>query len=158
MVTLTNPCPGCTTGNGNSPPARKLASLPLTAIKFGSARICNRFFCCNARTIAPKLMSGRNRKMLSASVKLTVGLFEPVLVVLAEPDELVVEDPGPDSVKPPNCPAVVVPTNFEGPPVVKKLAPSCIVALRSTSANLTSSKTSCAPTAPEVSTLTTLLE
>ena len=32
----------CATGTGNSPPARKLASLPLSATRFGSARLWNR--------------------------------------------------------------------------------------------------------------------
>ena len=30
-----NPAPGCTIGKGNWPPARKLASLPFTAIRVG---------------------------------------------------------------------------------------------------------------------------
>ena len=33
-------------GIGNSPPARKLASLPLSATRFGSARLWNRPRCC----------------------------------------------------------------------------------------------------------------
>ena len=48
-------------GERNWPPARKLASLPLTAIRLGSARICSRFLFCSASITAPKLMSGRNR-------------------------------------------------------------------------------------------------
>jgi len=36
------------TGNGNDPPARKLASFPSSVIRFGSARICRRFRCCSA--------------------------------------------------------------------------------------------------------------
>ncbi len=33
-----------TTGTGNSPPAKKLASLPSRTIRFGSARISSRLF------------------------------------------------------------------------------------------------------------------
>ena len=46
--------PGCTTGKGNSPPARKLASLPLTATRLGSARICSRFCVLRASMTAPR--------------------------------------------------------------------------------------------------------
>ena len=42
MVTEFVPDPDCTTGYGYSPPARKLASLPLVAIRFGSARLWKR--------------------------------------------------------------------------------------------------------------------
>ena len=33
--------PPCTTGTGNSPPTRKLASLPSLVTRFGSASICS---------------------------------------------------------------------------------------------------------------------
>ena len=38
----------CATGIGNSPPARKLASLPSCATRFGSARLWNRPLDCSA--------------------------------------------------------------------------------------------------------------
>src|ERR1700722_18272613 len=90
MLTAVKPWPGCTIGNGNSPPARKLASLPFTAIKFGSARICNRFFCCSAWITTPKLMSLRNRKRFKGLVKLIVGGVAEVEVVVV-PAAVVVE-------------------------------------------------------------------
>ena len=68
IVTEFNPAVPCTTGNGNSPPARKLASWPFIAIRLGSARICSTFFCCKAFTTAPRLMSVRKRKTFNRSV------------------------------------------------------------------------------------------
>ena len=44
----------CATGTGNSPPARKLASLPLSATRFGSARLWNCPFVCSALITAPR--------------------------------------------------------------------------------------------------------
>jgi hypothetical protein len=58
--------------------------------------------------------------------------------------------------KPPNCCVVMVPTVLVAP-VERMLTPSWVSAERSTSANFTSSSTSCAPTGPKVSTLTTFL-
>ena len=46
-------------GNGNEPPARKLASLPSSVTRFGSARICSRFWFCRALIVAPMFRSGR---------------------------------------------------------------------------------------------------
>ena len=71
MVTELLPLPDCTTGYGYSPPARKLASLPLVAIRFGSARLWNRPFVCSARTTPPRpsfeLKTNRLRKSLKTS-------------------------------------------------------------------------------------------
>ena len=41
--------------------------MPFTAIRFGSARICSRFFCCRALMTAPILTSVRVRKRLRKS-------------------------------------------------------------------------------------------
>src|SRR5207245_10968706 len=60
-------------GKGNSPPARKLASLPLTAIKLGSARIWSRFLAWSALITAPILRSVRGIKTFRKSLMLTVG-------------------------------------------------------------------------------------
>src|SRR5580692_2360051 len=108
MLTAVKPCPGWTMGKGNSPPARKLASLPFTAIRFGSARICNRFFCCNACTTIPKLISLRNRKRFKGLVRLIVGGVGAVEVVVALPLVWVVVEVV-EIVDPPYCPVVRVP-------------------------------------------------
>ena len=42
------------------------------AIKLGSARICNTCFCCRGLMVAPRLMSGRNRKIFKRSDKLNL--------------------------------------------------------------------------------------
>src|ERR1700685_3051773 len=85
MVTAVKPWPGWTIGKGNSPPARKLASLPFTAIRFGSARICKRFFCCRALTTPTKFMSLRNKKRFNGLTRLMVGGVGAVDVVVALP-------------------------------------------------------------------------
>ena len=59
--------------------------------------------------------------------------------------------------KPPNWPVVTVPMVLPAP-VVKILRPSWVVAERSTSANFTCSRTSCAPIGPKVRTFTTFFE
>src|SRR5579871_4301475 len=56
---------GCTTGNGNSPPARKLACSPLRVNRFGSASISRRFWVCRAWISATRLMSGRRKSRLT---------------------------------------------------------------------------------------------
>ena len=58
---------------------------------------------------------------------------------------------------PPNWPVVMVPIVLPAP-VENTLMPIWVSAVRSTSANLTSSSTSSAPTGPKVSTFTTFLE
>src|SRR5579863_6971045 len=108
MLTAVKPWPGWTMGKGNSPPARKLASLPFTAIKFGSARICKRFFCCSAWTTTPKLMSLRNRKRFNGLERLMVGGVGAVEVVVALPLVWVVVEVV-EIVDPPYCPVVKVP-------------------------------------------------
>src|SRR5579862_3617970 len=80
MVTAVIPWLGWTMGKGNSPPARKLASLPFTAIRLGSANICNRFFCCRASITAPILTSVRVIKKLRKLLTLTVGGVAVVVV------------------------------------------------------------------------------
>src|SRR5271155_2423291 len=109
MLTAVKPCPGWTMGKGNSPPARKLASLPFTAIKFGSARICKRFFCCNAWTTTPKLMSLRNKKRFKGFVRLMVGGVGAVVVVLTPLGAVCVLLDFDEPVLPPYCPVVKVP-------------------------------------------------
>ena len=47
LIDVPPPLP-CAIGIGNSPPARKLASLPLSATRFGSARLWNRPLVCSA--------------------------------------------------------------------------------------------------------------
>src|SRR4051794_28259097 len=71
--TVTAPAadPPWTTGTGNSPPARKLASLPFVATRFGSARICNSPRACKSRITNPRFRSGRNAKMFRTSERLT---------------------------------------------------------------------------------------
>ncbi len=70
IVTALPPVPlGCTIGYGYSPPARKLASLPLVAIRFGSARLWNRPLFCSARTAAPSCSLALNTKMFRKSLK-----------------------------------------------------------------------------------------
>ena len=44
----------CAIGTGNSPPARKLASLPLSATRFGSARLWNSPRFCSALITTPR--------------------------------------------------------------------------------------------------------
>ena len=50
MEIATPPPEGCAIGIGTSPPARKLASLPLSATRFGSARLSKRPRSWSART------------------------------------------------------------------------------------------------------------
>src|SRR5260370_26554866 len=91
IVTVETPTAlGCAMGKGNSPPARKLACLPFTAIRLGSARICRRFLCCRALTTAPRLMSVRATKILRKSLMFTVGGVEVVVVVVELPLVVVV--------------------------------------------------------------------
>src|SRR5258708_12923022 len=73
---------GGTTGKGNSPHGRKLGSLPLTAIRFGSAKICKRFFCCKARMTAPIGTSVRVMNKLRKSEMLAVGTVGVTVVTL----------------------------------------------------------------------------
>src|SRR6201981_4238585 len=77
-------------GKGNSPPARKLASLPLTAIKLGSARIWSRFLPWSALITAPILRSVRVIKTFRKSLMLTVGAVGVVVVVVEPPLVVVV--------------------------------------------------------------------
>src|ERR1700734_3704112 len=70
MVTAPEFAPPCSTGIGNSPPTRKLASLPLLVIRVGSSKVCSRFFCSRASMNAPRFKSGRKAKMFSALVML----------------------------------------------------------------------------------------
>src|SRR5579863_6729157 len=95
-------------GNGNWPPARKLASFPFTAMRLGSARICNRLFCCSASTTRPKSMSLRKRNRFRALVILTVGGVGAVDVVVV-PAVVVVVVELVEIDCPPNCPVLTVP-------------------------------------------------
>ena len=78
--TVTAPAfpPPCRTGTGNSPPTRKLASLPLVVTRFGSARIC-RMFSALQRLDERAQSSGlgRKAKMLRASRDRSVWLELP---------------------------------------------------------------------------------
>src|ERR1035441_8080657 len=65
-------------GNGNSPPDRKLASLPLMARRFGSARDSSRFLASSALMDAARLISLRNNKTLSMSERLMMPLVPMV--------------------------------------------------------------------------------
>src|ERR1700691_397679 len=66
MVTAPEFAPPCKTGMGNSPPTRKLASLPLLVIRVGSSQVCSRFLLSRASINAPRFKSGRKAKMFSA--------------------------------------------------------------------------------------------
>src|ERR1700757_42566 len=90
MVTALKPWLGCTMGKGNSPPARKLASLPLTAIRLGSARIWSRFLAWSALITTPILRSVRVIKTFRTSLMLTVGAVGGVVVVVEPPLVVVV--------------------------------------------------------------------
>src|SRR5438552_10220766 len=90
IVTAVKPCPGWTMGKGNSPPARKLASLPLTAIRLGSARICSRFFAWRALITTPRLRSVRVTNKFRKSVMVVVGGVAVVVVVDVVPLVVVV--------------------------------------------------------------------
>ena len=76
----------CRIGKGNSPPARKLASLPDSVIRLGSARISSTFCSCRALIVAARLMSGRKMKMLSKSLR---PIALPVVGVVPTPFALV---------------------------------------------------------------------
>src|SRR3954462_7674554 len=71
-------------GIGISPPARKLASLPLSATRFGSARVWNRPRVWRSRTAAPRSYFWLKRKKFRKSPKL---IFPEALVTL-EPKSL----------------------------------------------------------------------
>src|SRR3954447_15006069 len=70
MVIATLPLPPCAIGIGNSPPARKLASLPLSATRFGSARLWKSPFVCNALMTAPRSYLLLNRKTFRKSLNM----------------------------------------------------------------------------------------
>ena len=124
--------PPCTTGKGYSPPARKLACLPLLATRFGSANICSSPCVLSASTNAARFRSGRKAKMFSASLIVNfVSVFEivsacggenwPVVVrpmVFSAPIEATIVE----EVKPPPPPPQVIemppPPKFAPPPPV----------------------------------------
>src|SRR5580704_2655169 len=125
MVTAPEVAPPWTTGKGNSPPARKVAFCPLIAKRFGSARISRTDVCCRAWMVAPRLMSGRNRKIFRRLVKLNgmAGLLDPVMVVLVAVLVLVVVlGTVPCMVGGVNCPVVIAPIVLVAP-VLKRLIP-----------------------------------
>src|SRR5207245_6479497 len=95
-------------GKVNSPPARKLASLPLTAIKLGSDRIWSRFLAWSALITAPILRSVRVIKTFRKSLMLTVGAVG-VVVVVVEPPLVVVVVAVLWMATDPNCPVWIVP-------------------------------------------------
>ena len=132
MVIPAKPAPvvPCKIGNGNSPPARKLASFPDSVIKFGSARICSTLFCSSAWMVAAKSMSGRKMKRLSR-------LLKP----MSEPVPLVPPVEGLTSCGGENCCVEMMPMFF-APGRLKILMPSWVSSVRFTSANFTSSRIS----------------
>ena len=126
IVTATPAPPGCATGIGISPPARKLASLPLSATRFGSARLWNRPRVCSALTTAPRSFLKSQMKKFRKSLK--ISLFPPLWL---------------SKVGAGYCPVVTRPMTLWNWPsgLVKKLTPSSVSALRDTSANRTRSST-----------------
>src|SRR6202022_1549868 len=110
---------------GNSPPARKLASLPLTAIRLGSARICNRFFCCGALITPPRVFPLRARKRCREAETVTVGGVVVVVVVVVLPGPVVVVCAVLWTCSPPNCPVWERATVFPFPRS-NTLIPSCV--------------------------------
>ena len=70
--TALEPPPPCTIGTGNSPPTRKLASLPSVVTRLGSASICSKPWLRNAWMNAARFKSGRKAKMFSASLKVNL--------------------------------------------------------------------------------------
>jgi hypothetical protein len=66
-LTALVPADPWTIGMGNSPPARKLASLPLSATRFGSARLWKSPRVCSALTIMPMSYFWLNRKRFRKS-------------------------------------------------------------------------------------------
>gem|GEM_PF-6015565 len=132
MVTAPTFAPPCTTGSGNSPPTRKLASLPLVATRFGSARICNNCLLSSARMNAAKFRSGRNANTFSASA-IENSLVAPKVPAPIAP--LSSAGRGGE-----NCPVVVLPMVLAAP-VEIRLTPNASAAARFSSANFTLSST-----------------
>jgi len=64
----------CAIGIGISPPARKLASLPLSATRFGSARLWNMPFVCSALMTVPSWCFASKRNRLRKSLKTSFSL------------------------------------------------------------------------------------
>ena len=116
MVTAPALPPPCKTGTGNSPPTRKLASLPLVVTRLGSARIWRTPWAWSAFTSAPKFRSGRNAKTFNASP--------------------IVNLPSLSRRAPPNCWVPTVP-RLPPAPVERKLTPNCWATVRSSSAKRT---------------------
>ena len=108
MLTVGKPVEPETTGKGNSPPARKVAFWPLTAIRFGSARISSTSRACRAWIATPKLISLRNRKRFKGLVILRVGGVAVTEVAVVFPTVVVVAELVWMEV-PPNCPVLRVP-------------------------------------------------
>src|SRR5579872_4448598 len=79
MVIAPAAAPPWGTGTGNSPPTRKLASLPLVATRFGSARICKTPLLSKSLIVAARFKSGRNAKIFRASARLNAVLVPVVL-------------------------------------------------------------------------------
>src|SRR3954470_12755306 len=152
LIVVLEPEP-CATGIGNSPPARNVASLPLSATRFGSARLWNRPFVDSARIRTPRsyfsLRTNRFRKSLNVTL----------------PDEAVTSLPNDRSplaqlrsVKsaPGNCCVDTRPRVLLMPVgLVNSEIPSSVRAWRLTSANRTRSRTWLVRAMPTCSRLTT---
>ena len=136
------PPPAWAIGIGNSPPARKLASLPLSATRFGSARLWNRPRVDSALMSTPRsyfsLRMNRFRKSLNVYLPLAVATCAPnlngsapVLVAFSS------SYPGAE-----NCCVVTRPRVLLMPVgLVNSEMPSSVSADRLTSANRTFSST-----------------
>ena len=132
-------CEPCTTGIGNSPPARKLASLPLSATRFGSARLWKMPRCCIARITVPRSYFSLSRNRLRKS--LTENLPSADVTALPNSLEALVHA---RSVKPgaENCCVVTRPSVLLMPVgLVKSDMPNSVRAERLTSAKRTFSST-----------------
>src|SRR5262245_46227373 len=124
---------------GYSPPARKLASFPLSAMRFGSARLWKRPFVWSALTTAPMsyLLLNRNtfRKSLNAilpDADVTSLPHELLALVTARSEKLGGE----------NCSVEVRTMLFLTPyGAVSRLTPSSVIALRESSENRTRRRT-----------------
>src|SRR4051812_22977817 len=138
-VIATLPLPPCAIGIGYSPPARKLASLPLSATRFGSARLWKSPFVWSALTTAPMSYLLLNRNTFRKSL----NVIFPVADVTSLPQlELALVTARSENDGGENCWVLVLTMLFLMPNgAVRRLTPSSVIALRDTSANRTRSST-----------------
>jgi hypothetical protein len=147
MATL--PPDPCAIGMGTSPPARKLASLPLSATRFGSARLWNRPLFERALTIAPMSYFWLKRNRFRKSLKVT---FPSALVTSLPKSPFAFVQFKPSKVGAGNCSVVVRAILFLMPVgLVKSETPSSVIALRLTSAKARAAAPGCWPAFPAAS-------